>query len=186
MAAQWLMCDFAIQEDAAIGVPSEALMSKHSFIFLIEEWDALVVTHDMGQIGIDDVFLALVCEVESSDGEIWLECLVFSIFKCFIWGVIPKSGIFVTVVLDIGQILNSVLSDRECHHIIGDIEIHSFFFALASSAILAIEWDLNFPSLWVETLIELKADTFLPSIEEVIFCESSELDVALIGEINKL
>jgi hypothetical protein len=64
------MRNFAIEEDAPIGIASEALMSKHSFIFLIEEGDAVVVTHDVGQISIDGVFLALVSEVECGDGEI--------------------------------------------------------------------------------------------------------------------
>lgn len=64
------MRDLTVEEDATVGVPSEALVPKHSLIFLIEEGDAVVVTHDMGQIGIDGVFLALVGEVECGDGEI--------------------------------------------------------------------------------------------------------------------
>lgn len=87
---------------------------------------------------------------------------------------------------EIGHILDGVLSDGERHNIIGNIKIHSFFFALASSTIFAIEWYLDLASLRVETLIQLETHSFLPSIKEMVLGEGSKFDVALVGEINKL
>lgn len=87
---------------------------------------------------------------------------------------------------EIGQILSSVLPDRECHHTIRDIEIHPLLVTFAPSAIFAIERHFDFASLRVEALVKLEAHSFLPSIEEVVFGEGPKLDVALIGQINKL
>lgn len=67
VSIQRLMGDFAIEEDTAIGIASEALVPEDSFILLIEEGDALVVAHHMGEVGINHVILALVGKIEGSD-----------------------------------------------------------------------------------------------------------------------
>jgi hypothetical protein len=147
------MGDLAIEEDAAVSISSKALVPENSFILLIEEGDAVVVTHHMREIGLNHVVLAFVGEVEGSHCQIRLEGLVLSIIQSFIGGVIPKAGVFIAIVSEISQVLDCVLPDGDVHDIIGDIKVHTTFLALASSAILAIEGDFDPAALGIEALI---------------------------------
>jgi hypothetical protein len=62
------MSDFLIDEDASIGISSEAFMSKHSLIFLIQEGNALVMSHDMSEIGLNYMIFFFVGKVKGCNG----------------------------------------------------------------------------------------------------------------------
>jgi hypothetical protein len=62
--------DFSIDKDAPIRIPPEALVSKHTLVLLIEERHTLVVSQNVGQIGLNDVALTSIGQVESSHSEV--------------------------------------------------------------------------------------------------------------------
>lgn len=65
-----LVLDFSIDKDAAVRIPPKALVSKHTLVLLIEEGHTLVVPQDVGQIGLNDVALTSIGQVESSHSEV--------------------------------------------------------------------------------------------------------------------
>jgi hypothetical protein len=84
------------------------------------------------------------------------------------------------------EILNCVLAHWYVKDIIWDIEVHASLFAFASTAVLSlIDRKFYFPTLWVETILQAKSNSLLPSVMQVILSKRPEFDVALIPEINK-
>ncbi len=51
-------------------------MSEHTLVLLIQERDALIVSHHVSQIGLNKMTIATVGNVESSDCERTLEWLI--------------------------------------------------------------------------------------------------------------
>ena len=103
------MVNAAVNKESAIGVASEALVPERALILVIGEGQALVVAHDVGKIGFNDVVLAAIGEVESSDGESALEGFVGRVIQRFVGCVIPESRVFIAVVACVCQIVDSVL-----------------------------------------------------------------------------
>lgn len=102
-----------------------------------------------------------------------------------IWCVVPETRIFVAIVTQITQIFCSILSNRDVEDVIGHIKIHTSFSTFASRAVTANR-QLDLSALRVKTLRQPKASPLFPSVVEVVFSKGAKLDVAFIGEINKL
>lgn len=72
----------------------------------------------------------------------------------------------------ITQVLYSILAHCKVHDIAIYVEIHALLSALASSTVFMRRvGELNPTSFGVETLIELEADSLLPSVVEMVLGE---------------
>lgn len=67
----------------------------------------------MGEIGLDNVVLALVGDVECSDCEVRLERFVFRVIQGSVGCIVPESGVFVSIMAQVAHVLNGVLSDSQ-------------------------------------------------------------------------
>ena len=162
-------------------------MLEGSLVLLIHEGNTLIMPHYVGEIGLKLMVLAPVWDIEGRNSEIRFEGFIFSIIQSFIRSVIPKSRILVAIMAIVTQVLHCILANCKVHDIARYIEIHALLSALTSSTVLMRGvGQLNPTSLGVETLVQLEADSLLPSVVEMVLGEWPKLDIALIGEIHKL
>jgi hypothetical protein len=87
----------------------------------------------------------------------------------------------------IAHVLHSVLPNSKIQHAIGDVKVHSLFITLAASTVhTLLVGNFNPSAPGIEALIKFKADSFFDTVMQVILSEGPKLNVAFVGEIDKL
>ena len=172
------MLDFSIEEETTTGISSNTVMSEHSVILLIKEWETLIMSQDMSQISLDFSVSTLISDVKGSYCEIWFEGFILWIIKSMVWSVVPKSSILISIMSESWQILDSLLSRCEIEGVALDIEIHASF-VTSMTAFWAV--CSNSSSFWVETLVKVESCPVNPSVVKLILDKYSELNVAIVA-----
>ena len=99
-----------------------------------------------------------------------------------VWSVVPKSSILISIMSESWQILDSLLSRCEIESVALDIEIHASF-VTSMTAFWAVS--SNSSSFWVETLVKVESCPVNPSVVKLILDKYSELNVAIVAEVDK-